>query len=140
MLICRSAALANTSTGNKSPRKWLEIIVSIGTNFGASFKLSVLYWVTLNNSESSKPAQIRTYLHETPQKTKTNMHKFAPSSVSTEQEQIYPDSHPLVEDTPAEDLLAAGGANSGRFSARCIFYMRQALGFFWPLTLRLAPV
>ena len=41
-----------------------------------------------------------------------------PSSVSTEQEQTYTNSHPLVEDTPAEDLLAAGGANSGRFGAR----------------------
>ena len=30
-------------------------------------------------SESSKPVQIRIYLHETPQKTKINMYKFAPS-------------------------------------------------------------
>ena len=29
------------------------------------------------DSESSKPVQMRTYLHKTPQKTKTNMHKFA---------------------------------------------------------------
>ena len=28
---------------------------------------------------------------------------------------LHTNSHPLVEDTPAEDLLAAGGANSGRF-------------------------
>ena len=41
-----------------------------------------------------------------------------PSSVSSEQEQTYINSHSLVEDTPAEDLLAAGGANSGRFGAR----------------------
>ena len=40
-----------------------------------------------------------------------------PSSVSSEQEQTYTNSHPLVEETPAEDLLAAGGANSGRFGA-----------------------
>ena len=70
-------------------------------------------------SESSKPVQIRAYLHETPQRTKTNMYKKRPkpSSVSSEQEQTYTNSHPLVEDTPAEDLLAAGGANSGRFGA-----------------------
>ena len=41
-----------------------------------------------------------------------------PSFVSSDQEQTYTNSHPLVEDTPAEDLLAAGGANSGRFGAR----------------------
>ena len=33
-----------------------------------------------------------------------------PSSVSFKQEQTYTNSHLLVEDTPAEDLLAAGGA------------------------------
>ena len=63
-------------------------------------------------AESSQPARNRTYLHETPQKTKTNMHKIRapkPSSVSSEQEQTHPRSHPLVEDTPAEDLLVAGG-------------------------------
>ena len=69
-------------------------------------------------SESSKPVQIRTYLHERPQKTKTNMYKFArprPRLVSSNQEQTYTNSHHLVEDsvTPAEGLLAAGGANSG---------------------------
>ena len=31
-----------------------------------------------------------------------------PSSASAKQEQTYPNSHPLVEDTPAEDLPAAG--------------------------------
>ena len=40
-----------------------------------------------------------------------------PSYVGSEQEQTYPYSHPLVEDTPAEDLLAAGGGNLGRFEA-----------------------
>ena len=40
-----------------------------------------------------------------------------PSFASSEQEQTYTNSHPLVEDTPAQDLLAAGGANSGRFGA-----------------------
>ena len=37
-----------------------------------------------------------------------------PSSVSSKQEQTYPNSQPLVEDTPTEDLR---GANSGRFRA-----------------------
>ena len=41
-----------------------------------------------------------------------------PSSVSFEQEQTYTNSHPDVENPAAEDLLAAGGANSGRFGAR----------------------
>ena len=44
----------------------------------------------------------------------TNMYKFAPlnpSSVCSEQEQSYPNLHPLVENTPAEELLAARGAN-----------------------------
>ena len=41
-----------------------------------------------------------------------------PSFVSSEQEQTYTNSHPLVEDSPAEDLLAVGGANLGRFGAR----------------------
>ena len=41
-----------------------------------------------------------------------------PSTVSSKQEQTYTNSHSLVEDSPAEDLLAAGGANSGRFGAR----------------------
>ena len=72
-------------------------------------------------SESSKPVHIRTCPRETPRKTKTNMSKFrapTPSSVSSEQEQTYITSHPLVEDIPAEDLPAAGGGNSGRFAAR----------------------
>ena len=46
-----------------------------------------------------------------------------PSSISSEQEQTYTNSHPLVEDAPAEDLLAARGANSGRFGARRLFAM-----------------
>ena len=41
-----------------------------------------------------------------------------PLSVSSKQEQTYTNSHPLVGDTSAEDLLAAGGANLGRFGAR----------------------
>ena len=41
-----------------------------------------------------------------------------PSLVSSEQEKTYTNSHPLVEDSPTEDLLAAGDANSGRFGAR----------------------
>ena len=48
-----------------------------------------------------------------------------PSSVSSEQEQTCTDSQPLVEDTPAEYVLAAGGANSGRFGARCPTYQLQ---------------
>ena len=72
---------------------------------------------TINNSESSKRVQIRTYLHKTPQTWKDqNKHVQirAPvsSSVCSEQEQTYTNSHPLVEDTPAKDLLAAQGANS----------------------------
>ena len=35
-------------------------------------------------SESSKPAQICTYLHERPRKTKTNMYKFAPHALVCE--------------------------------------------------------
>ena len=35
-----------------------------------------------------------------------------PSSVSSDWERTYINSHPLVEDTPAEDLLAAGGGAS----------------------------
>ena len=71
-------------------------------------------------SESSKPVQIRTYLHETPQRQNKHVQirTPTPSSVSSEQEQTYTNSHPLAEDTAAEDLLAAGGANSGRFGAR----------------------
>ena len=37
-----------------------------------------------------------------------------PSSTSSEQEQTYTNSQPLVEDTPAQDLLAAGGGG-GKF-------------------------
>ena len=54
-----------------------------------------------------------------------------PSSVSSEQEQTYTNSHPLVEDTPAEDLLAAGGANSGRFGARWHLYRDAFAAVFW---------
>ena len=80
----------------------------------------VLGKVYLGTSESSKPVRIRTYPHETPQKTKTvYIYKFAPpsKSVSSEQEQSYTNSHPLVEDTQTKDLPAARGANSGRFGA-----------------------
>ena len=35
-------------------------------------------------SESSKPSQIRTYLHETLQKTKTDMYKFASQALLCE--------------------------------------------------------
>ena len=38
---------------------------------------AVPLWLSAK-SESPKPVQIRTYLHETPAKTKTNMYKFAP--------------------------------------------------------------
>ena len=41
-----------------------------------------------------------------------------PSSLSSEQGKTYTNSHPLMEETPAKDLPAAGGANSGRFGAR----------------------
>ena len=57
--------------------------------------------------ESSKTTQIRTYLHEMPQKTKTNTP--TPSCARSNKAQTYPNSHPLV------DLLAAGDANSDRF-------------------------
>ena len=36
-----------------------------------------------------------------------------PSSINSEQAQTYTNSYPLVEDTPAEDLLAAGGCKFG---------------------------
>ena len=57
----------------------------------------------VNLSESSKPAQNRTSPLETPQENK-NKHAQSriptPSFVSPKQEQTYPNSHPLVEDTP----------------------------------------
>ena len=69
----------------------------------------VWYW-------SSKPVQICTYPHETPRKSlseRPNKHVQirapTPPSVSSEQEQTYTNSHPLVEDTPAEGLPAARG-------------------------------
>ena len=36
--------------------------------------------LAIPGSEGSKPVRIRTYLHERPQKTKTDMYKFAPRS------------------------------------------------------------
>ena len=57
-----------------------------------------------------------------PKKTKTNMYKFAPPRPrlwAPNRNKPTTNSHPLMEDTPAEDLLAAGGVNSGRFGACC---------------------
>ena len=51
----------------------------------------------------------------------------APSSVSSEQEHTYTNSHPLVEDAPAEDLLAVRSALSGGFGARCFLLKPKKL-------------
>ena len=37
--------------------------------------------LAFSTSAGSKPVRIRTYLHERPQKTKTDMYKFAPRSL-----------------------------------------------------------
>ena len=57
-----------------------------------------------------------------PTKKKSNTHtKCVPLAhlCRLQQEQTHPNLHPIVGDTPGEDLLAAEGANSGGFGAHC---------------------
>ena len=58
--------------GNLKPRFANHGLQTLGVSENRNEMISTLI------SESSKPVQIRTCLHETPQKRKTNMHKFAP--------------------------------------------------------------
>ena len=55
------------------------------------------------------PSKIAPTCRRLATRTKRNMHTPTPSSLSSEQQQTYPNSHLLVEDIPAEDLLAGGG-------------------------------
>ena len=61
------------------------------------------------SSGSSKPAQVRTYLHA--------QIRLPPSPLlwAPNRNQPTQTPHPLMKDTPGEDLLAVTGANSGRF-------------------------
>ena len=74
-------------------------------------------YIYVTYSESSKPAQIRTYLRETPQTPKQTCTNSCPQALVYKLRTGTNLHKPHVENTPAEDLLAAGGANSGRFGA-----------------------
>ena len=56
------------------------------------------------------------------------------SSVNSKQELTYTNSRPLMEETPVEDLHAAGGANSGRFGVRWSFLL-TARSFYLQLVI-----
>ena len=62
----------------------------------------------------SKLAPTCTRRPERPKQMCRNSH----TEKRSEQEQAHTNSQPLVEDTPAEDLPAAGGADWGRFGDR----------------------